>query len=190
MADRSFFHNQLHAVYVADSSSSWNFNAVGTSLFAGNSTGTFDDGAKGIYLVGFPDVIAPTNYGTLAGISYSNVASGVAAVAYNGTAGGGKVVYLGFPFETITSAAVRNAYMADVLNYFTAGPLKFDAITLLAGNQVKLDMSGAAGIYTLQTGAVLNVWGSLVNLTNTSGTMTFTNGTTEAAKFYWVKSFP
>ena len=142
-------------------------------------------------MVGFPDVIAPTNYGTLAGISYSNVASGAAAVCYNGTAGGGKVVYLGFPFETITSATARNAYMASVLNLFTAGPLKFDAITPLTGNQLKFSISGAAGVYTVQTAAVLNVWGSLTNLTNTSGAMTFTNNTTNTAvKFFRVKSFP
>ena len=190
-ADRNFFHNQLHAYYVADSSSSWNFNANNTSLFAGNTNGTFDDGSKGIYMVGFPDVIAPTNYGTLAGISYSNVASGAAAVVYNGTAGGGKVVYLGFPFETITSVTARNAYMASVLNLFTAGPLKFDAITPLTSNQLKLSISGAAGVYTVQTAAVLNVWGSLTNLTNTSGAMTFTNSTANsAAKFFRVKSFP
>ena len=190
-ADRNFFHNQLHAYYVADSSGSWNFNANNTALFAGNTNGTFDDGAKGIYLVGFPDVIAPTNYGALAGINYSNVASGAAAVVYNGTAGGGKVVYLAFPFETITSASARNAYMADVLNLFTAGPLKFDAITPLTGNQLKLSISGAAGVYTVQTAAVLNVWGSLTNLTNTSGAMTFTNNTTNTAvKFFRVKSFP
>lgn len=190
-ADRNFFHNQLHAVFVADSSSSWNFNAVGTSLFAGNTNGVFDDGTKGTYMVGFPDVIAPTNYGTLAGISYSNVTGGAAAVVYNGTAGGGKVVYLGFPFETITSEAVRNSYLADVLNLFTAGPLKFNAIAPLAGNRLKLDVSGAAGVYTVQTAAVLNVWGSLTNLTNTSGAMTFTNSFTNGAvKFFRVKSFP
>jgi len=190
-ADRNFFHNQLHATYVADSSSSWNFNSVGTSLFAGNTNGVFDDGTKGTYIVGFPDVVAPTGYGTLAGITYSNVVSGAAAVVYNGTAGGGKVVYLGFPFETITSETLRNNYMADVLNLFTAGPLKFDGIAALPANRLKLDMSGAAGVYTVQTAAVLNAWGSLTNLTNTSGTMTFTNSVTNGAvKFFRVKSYP
>ncbi len=190
-ADRAFFNNQLHADYIADSSSSWNFSANNTSLFAGNTNGTFDDGSRGIYTVGYPDVIAPTNYGTLAGISYSNVASGAAAVVYNGSAGGGKVVYLAFPFETITSAAVRNAYMSNALNLFTAGPLKFDSIASLSSNRVKLALSGAAGVYIVQTAAVLNVWGSLTNLTNTSGALTFTNSTTDSAvKFFRVKSYP
>lgn len=189
-ADRSFFNNQLRADYVADSSGSWNFNAVGTALFAGNTNGAFDDGSRGGYLVSYPDVIAPTNYGTLAAITYSNVASGAAAIVYNGTAGGGKVVYLGFPFETITSAAARNAYMASVLNFFNAGTLKFDAISALPGNQMKLVISGAAGIYTVQTAAVLNVWSPLANLTNTSGTMNFTNLANTPTKFFRIKSFP
>lgn len=189
-ADRAFFNNQLHADYVADSSSSWNFSANTYSLFAGNTNGAFDDGSRGIYLVGYPDVIAPTNYGALAGISYSNVASGAAAVCYNGTAGGGRVVYLAFPFETITSATVRNNYMASILNFFNAGPLKFDSITALPGNQMRLAISGAAGIYTLQTAAVLNAWSPLVNLTNTAGNLTVTNPANSSAKFFRVKSFP
>ena len=190
-ADRNFFHDQLRARYVADSSSSWNFSANTTSLFAGNTNGVFDDGSRGIYMVGFPDVIAATNYGALAGIQYSNVASGAAAVCYNGSAGGGKVVYLAFPFETITSASVCNAYMASVLNFFNAGPLKFDSAATLPNNKLKLAISGAAGVYTVQTAAVLNAWGSFTNLTNTSGTLLFTNATTNStAKFFRVKSFP
>jgi hypothetical protein len=190
-ADRNFFHNQLHAAYIADSSSSWNFSASAASLFAGNPNGTFDDGSKGIYLVGFPDVIAPTNYGAWAAVNYSNVVSGAAGIFYNGTAGGGKVVYLGFPFETITSATARNAYLAGVLDFFNAGPLKFAADPLLVGNQVRLAMSGAAGVYQLQTAAVLNVWGSVANLTNTSGVLLFTNSPANApVRFFRLKSFP
>jgi hypothetical protein len=190
-ADRTFFNNQLHADYIADSSSSWNFIANNNSLFAGNTNGLFDDGSRGIYMVGYPDVIAPTNYGALAGIQYSNVSSGAAAVVYNGSAGGGKVVYLAFPFETITTATARNSYMASVLNFFNAGTLKFDSATTLPGNKLKLAMNGAAGVYTVQTAAVLNVWGSLTNLTNTSGTMTLTNSTTNSGtKFFRIKSFP
>src|ERR1035438_5583641 len=102
-ADRNFIHNQLHAAYVADSSGVWNFTAVTNSIFAGNTNGAFDDGSKGIYLVGYPDLIAPTN-GAAMSVNYSNVTGGAAGILYNGTAGGGKVVYLGFPFETILSA--------------------------------------------------------------------------------------
>lgn len=189
-ADRAFFNNQLRADYVADSSSSWGFAVNQNSLFAGNPSGTFDDGSRGIYLVGFPDVIAPTNYGALPGISYSNVANGAAAVVYNGSAGGGKVVYLAFPFETITSAAVRSNYLAAALNFFNAGPLQFDAVTTLTNDRVRLTVSGAAGVYTLQTAAVLNAWSPQLTFTNTSGTVILTNSTTNAAQFFRVKSFP
>ena len=190
-ADRNFFHNELHATYVADNSGVWNFTAVAGSIFAGNTNGTFDDGSKGIYLVGFPDVVAPTGVGASAGINYSNVVSGAAGVVYNGSAGGGKVVYLGFPLETITSAGVRSAYLADVLNFFNAAPLRFESITLQPASQVRLVMSGLTGTYTLQTAAVMNAWGSLTNLTNTTGAFEFTDRTTNAAaKFYRVKTLP
>jgi hypothetical protein len=190
-ADRNFLHNQLHATYAADSSGVWNFTATGGSIFAGNANGSFDNGSRGIYVVGYPDVLTPTGTGASAAVNYSNVVSGAAGIIYNGAAGGGKVVYLGFPFETITDANVRNAYMADALNFFGVPPLKFEAINLLSGNRVKMTMSGAAGIYTLQTGAVLNVWGSLTNLTNTTGVFEFTDSATNsAAKFYRLKSVP
>ncbi|HXI70814.1 MAG TPA: fibronectin type III domain-containing protein [Verrucomicrobiae bacterium] len=189
-ADRNFLHNQLHAAFVAYSSSSWNFSANAASLFAGNPNGGFDDGSQGIYLVGFPDVIAPINYGAFTAINYSNVVSGAAGIFYNGTAGGGKVVYLGFPFETITSATARDAYMASILNFFNSGPLRFDSITALPGNQMKLAISGPAGVYTLQTAVVLNAWSPLANFTNTSGTLTFTNNANSSVKFFRVKSYP
>ncbi len=189
-ADRNFLHHQLHAAFVADSSSAWNFSANVASLFAGNTNGVFDDGSQGIYLVGFPDVVAPTNYGAWSAVNYSNVVSGAAGIFYNGTAGGGKVVYLGFPFETITSATVRSAYLTSILNFFDSGPLKFDSIAMLPGNQAKLAIRGAAGIYTLQTAAVLNAWSSFANFTNTSGTLTFTNPVNSSAKYFRLKSFP
>ena len=190
-ADRNFIHNQLHAAYVADSSSVWNFAAVTNSIFTGNPNGTFDDGSKGIYLVGFPDLITPVNGGATAGVNYSNVTSGAAGILYDGAAGGGKVIYLGFPFETITTAGVRNDYMADALNFFNAAPLKFESIALQSGNQIKLTMSGLTGTYTLQTADGLNAWASLTNLTNATGAFEFTDSTTNsAAKFYRLKSFP
>lgn len=41
-----------------------------------------------------------------------------AAIQYSGTY---KLIYMGFPFETITSASVRNDLMARVLNFFIEG---------------------------------------------------------------------
>ena len=195
-ADRNFLHNQLHATYAADSSGFWNFTASGGSIFSGNTNGTFDDGTKGLYLVGFPDVITPTGSGAATAISYTGGPAGAAGIVYDGPAGTGKVVYLGFPFETITSEAARNAYMADILGLFRANipflPLKFDSVTSLPGNQLKLTLSGEPGIYTLQTAPTLGAWTSITNLTNTTGTFEFidTAPAVQPAKYYRAKSWP
>ncbi|MFO1487756.1 MAG: fibronectin type III domain-containing protein [Verrucomicrobiota bacterium] len=188
-ADRAFLHNQLHATYSADSSSAWAFKAAGASLFVGNPNDLFDDGPRGIYLVGFPDVITATGTGAQTAVSYTNNLS--AGISYNGSVGGGKVVYFGFPFETITSTTARNEYLADVLNFFTR-PLRFDAVTALASNRARLTLSGAPGVYTVQTAATPNAsWGAWQNLTNTGSTFEVTDATTNAAaRFYRAKFFP
>ena len=193
-ADRNFFRNQLHATYAADSSSVWTFGPTSGSIFAGNAGGTFDDGTKGLYRVGFPDVVTPTGSGAAAAISYTGGA--IAGVAYDGSAGGGRVVYWGFPFETITSESVRNAYMADILDFFRATipmlPLKFDAVTPWASNQLKLSLSGEPGIYTVQTSSNLTAWTSLAEVTNTTGGVEFIDAspTDQPARFYRAKSLP
>ena len=66
-----------------------------------------------------PDVLTPFGPGTSAALFYIGVTSGAAAIQYNGSAGGGRVVYLGFPFETIGNATRRTEYMASILSYFT-----------------------------------------------------------------------
>jgi hypothetical protein len=193
-ADRNFIHNQLHASYVADSSGIYDFSATNGSIFAGNADGNFDDGSKGIYLVGFPDVLAPNGSGAIAALNYIGLSSGAAGIVYNGPPGTAKVVYLGFPFETITSPAVRNAYMASVLNFFSAPatPIKFTSITLLAGNSVKLVLSSDPGIYTLETATVLGAWTPLTNLTSVTGTVEFVDGsvTNQTARFYRARRGP
>jgi hypothetical protein len=190
-ADRNFIHNQLHAAYVADSSGVWNFNAATNSIFLGTANGGFDDGSKGIYLVGFPDLLTPTNGGAVMGVTYSNLTTGAAGVIYTGAAGGGKVVYFGFPFETITSDSVRSGYMADVLNFFGVNPLRLDSVAAQAASQLRFVVDGPTGVYTLQTAAVLNAWGPLANFTNVTGTLTFINAISNApVGFFRVKSFP
>ena len=193
-ADRNFLHNQLHATYAADSSGVWTFQATGGSIFAGNTNGVFDDGSRGLYLVGFPDVLTPTGAGTVAALSYTG--GSTAGVAYDGSAGGGRVVYWGFPFETVTDETTRNAYMADILGFFRATiptlPLKFESVAPWAGNQLKLSLSGEPGIYTLQTSSNLVAWTAVTNLTNTTGGFEFidTNPTDQPAKYYRAKSGP
>jgi hypothetical protein len=62
---------------------------------------------------------------------------GAAAIQYDGSAGGGKLVYFGFPFETIADATRRNQYMADILAYFTARE-----VIVAAGSTWKYNDSG------------------------------------------------
>jgi hypothetical protein len=78
---------------------------------------------------------------------------GAAAVQYDGSLGGGKVVNFGFPFETITNSAARDAYMSDVLRFF--GVLPAPRLSLpqvnIAGGAVTLAWSASAGLrYRLQ----------------------------------------
>ena len=58
------------------------------------------------------------------------------------------------------------------------------------GQQIKLGVRGPTGIFTLQTAAVLNEWSPLLNFTNATGTVAFTNGLAGPANFFRVKSFP
>lgn len=193
-ADRNFFHNQLHATYATDSSGVWTFSAAGGSVFAGNPGGTFDDGTMGLYRVGFPDVVTATGSGAVAAINYTG--GSTAGVTYDGSAGGGRVVFLGFPFETITTESIRNAYMADILGFLRTGlptlPLKFESVAPWAGSQLKLTLSGEPGLYTLQTSSNLSSWTAVTTLTNTTGGFEFidANPTDPSAKFYRAKTSP
>ena len=53
------------------------------------------------------------------------------------------MVYLGFPFETITSASARNAYTADVLRFFSKRP---DLAIARSGNNITLTLNGEPGL--------------------------------------------
>jgi hypothetical protein len=101
-----------------DDSGSYAFSSTVGGIFSGNAGAAFDDGNDGIYWVPTPDRLTPVGAGTSSALNYVGGSGGVAAVQYDGTSGGGNVVVLGFPFETITSATARNAIMDDMLNFF------------------------------------------------------------------------
>jgi hypothetical protein len=121
-ADRSFYNNHLKADLggnVNDDSASYSVAPVAGGLFAGRAAASFDNGSPGLYRVQTPDILTPSGPGTSAALSYHGVAPGAAAIQYNGSAGGGRVVYLGFPFETIGNATRRREYMTSILDFFT-----------------------------------------------------------------------
>lgn len=189
VADRAFLNNQLHADLngnAYDDSGSYTFTPAAGSIFAGNASGNFDDGSKGIYAVGFPDALTPTGNGTIAALNYVGGIGGPAAVQYDGSAGGGRVVYFGYPFETITSASVRNACMADVLRFFSKRP-RFEELTVAEGNALRLTLSGEPGLtYTILRSDDSVAWTGFTNITTASVTAQFSDPTAGSAnqRFY------
>jgi hypothetical protein len=120
--DQAFINGQLHADYVGDDSATHSVTAVAGSIFAGNTADpfSFDDGTGGQYDTDFPDRLSPVGTGAEVAMTYVGGTADTAAIQYDGTGTTpGKVVFLGFPFETITSAAARDEIMEDVLNFFT-----------------------------------------------------------------------
>jgi hypothetical protein len=175
-ADRNFLHNQLRAALISntnDDSGVYTFTPATGSIFTGNTTGAFDDGSQGIYWVGYPDAVTPINAGAGAALTYPGYGGGAAAIRYDGSAGGGKVIYFGFPFETITSASVRNAYMADVLKWFSR-PVRFEQVTWQTNNSPRLLLSGEPGLtYGIQRSSNFVNWVTVTNLVNTNGFFEF-----------------
>ena len=116
-ADMDFYNHYLKASFVTDDSNDYNISGSGL-CFNGHSF-SFGSG-DGAYQPGYPDVIAPVN-GSSSALVY-NTQGGTAAVEYKGTFGSGTtpgaLVYMGFAFETVSSEAMREQLMADVLNYF------------------------------------------------------------------------
>jgi hypothetical protein len=118
-----FLSNYLHAALAADDAATYNFSALSGAAFAGNPAARFDDGTFGTYNVAYPDRLTPLS-GATAALNYAT--GGAAGIEWNN-----QLIYLGFPFETITTATAREAYMLDVLKYFDLLPkpivLDFDA---------------------------------------------------------------
>jgi D-alanyl-D-alanine carboxypeptidase len=189
--DRDFYHNQLHALFFNDDANTYSFAPSAGGLFVGNNSGTFDNGTHGSYNVDFPDVLTPTN-SSVAAILYSGGVGGAAAVQYPGTGNGGKVVNWGFPFETITSASVRDAYMSDVLRFLDVlSPPQLRPPTVLANNTgVALTWSTSSGLkYRVQYKENLSDanWmqvGSDVTATTTTTSLSDLNIGGTSSRFY------
>lgn len=194
-ADRGFLRGTLRAVLngnTNDASGIYAFAPVAGGCFTGRPTGAFDDGSQGGYWVGYPDVLTPFGPGSSAAALYPGLGRGAAAVQYDGTAGGGKVVFLGFPFEAITSATTRQEMVADVLRFFRL-PARFIGGEMLPGNYLRLSLSGEPGVtYSIQTSTNLTTWTPLLQVLNTNGICPVTDPTpaTAARRFYRAAALP
>ena len=110
----TFYNGYLKATYVGDAATGSAFTGVTGSIFNGIS-GSFGQ----TYPEDFPDYIGVAGGSTVA-LTYN--ASQNAAIQYEGLFGSGgvpgRLVNVGFGFETIASSTTRNALMARVLEFF------------------------------------------------------------------------
>ena len=127
-ADQTFFHQYLKARYVADNPSSgpgtdYAVTSIPGGIFDGMPAIQFDNGTHGTYNVQYPDVVTG-NDGGLNCLQYLNDLSGYAGVTFTGVfpqgTAQGKLVYLGFPFETIVGDSVRAELMRRILEFFSS----------------------------------------------------------------------
>jgi len=116
----SFYRSYLKARYIADDANVYQFSGVPGSIFEGLSEIRFDNGTHGTYDVNYPDCIEPFD-GSKVCLNYDGTPYH-AAIQYEGTFGTspkiGKLVYLGFPYETIYPEQDRNKIMKRIVNFF------------------------------------------------------------------------
>ncbi len=110
----AFYHDVLHASYVADVPETYVATPTDGGIFQGLDPLTFDDGTHGTYDVDTPNSFSPLAPATSA-LVY-NTAS--AAVQY--AAGCTRLVYSAVPFETLYPATQRQAVMDRVIGFLGA----------------------------------------------------------------------
>jgi len=111
---QSFLTGTLHAQFAGDDANAFVVTPAVGGIFASVGPFSFDDGTRGSYAVNYPDFITPTN-GSIATLTYMTSTGKTAAVEYaNGCQ---RLVYFGFPFETIYPAATRQTVMTQVMNF-------------------------------------------------------------------------
>lgn len=135
--DETFLKNVLHAGFYRDTSMG-SFAVAAEqaehSLFHGMPPVRLDDGSGEIYRAAYSDRLQ-VHDGSMSALDYvSNSAGGWAATVYDREY---RVVFLGFPFETILDPADRAAYAGRVLQFFYTGvsAMTADDVKQLTGLQ-------------------------------------------------------
>jgi hypothetical protein len=197
-ADRAFLNDVLRADLGGDpndDAGTYTFAAVAGSIFAGNAGGRFDDGTTGFYSdVAYPDRLTPVGANALAALQYSGGLGGTAGLQHTDAATGSRLVYFGFPFEAITTPAVREACLWDILKFFRAipAPVLADPVAQPALGRVTLAWTALPGRqYQVQYRASLDAdpWlnlGAPVTATNAIATRVDAAVSGVARRFYRV----
>jgi N-acetylmuramoyl-L-alanine amidase len=112
--DQAFYRDYLKANYVDDDANDYTVTGVAGTIFEGLS---FSYGQT--YEEDYPDYINAYG-GSIVNLKYSATMN--AGVEYQGTFGSGaeegKLVHMGFPWETIGSEGARDQIMSRVMNFF------------------------------------------------------------------------
>lgn len=126
-ADKSFLSNYLKATYAFDApnnqASTWykSINENSNSIFNFTDTVYFDNGTNGTYNVDYPDVITPVN-GGISTLKYTNNSTSSSGIYFSGMfpsgTVNGKMIYLGFPLESVYDVLKRNSLFNDCWNFF------------------------------------------------------------------------
>ncbi|HDP67041.1 MAG TPA: T9SS type A sorting domain-containing protein [Candidatus Marinimicrobia bacterium] len=136
--DKAFFLNYLRAGYVQDDADDHSVSGSAGGIFTGLAF-DFDNGNDGIYEEDYPDVIMP-KLDAVTCLEYS--AGKAAAIQYEGVfsngSAPGKLVYFGFPWETITSPLTRKAVLKNISEWFGFDCLNIDRDNLPVPARAKL----------------------------------------------------
>jgi hypothetical protein len=171
-ADRAFLREVLAARLASDAddnAGSYAVEPVPGTLFARRAPFEFDDGSRGIYWVGYPDVLTPVGPDPATVLRYRGGRGGAAAVAQAPRDGRGRLLYWGFPFETLVDAAQREAYLADGLQFF-GRPAELIAVRGPDPGGVRLQWRGEPGlVYRLERTARWETWEPVAEVRSETG---------------------
>jgi hypothetical protein len=173
-----FLNNYLKASYISDNAGTSQASGISTSLYMDYPNINFAQ----TYMIGYPDVISTYGGGELC-MNYSTGTG--AGVAYTGTFGQstveGKVVYIGFPLETIADETVFSGLVTSSLNYFfkkyptikSTLPAKADT-TILISNSITIQFSTAMDTQSVRSAfSITPSVGGSFGWTNNNKTLTF-----------------
>lgn len=121
----TFLQSTLQTGYSTDDAGTDAVTGASSGILSDVGPFDFDPANGAPYIVYAPDVLTAQS-DALACLNYVGGSGGVAGVQYTGAVY--NAVVFGFPFETITSAAVRADIMLRVINFLetATGPLPFD----------------------------------------------------------------